>query len=157
MNQSCRNQAAPGTPDEGHLQYQPTDCQSLIEGGMMVERILVVDDEEKVCTYMRKFLRKLGYQVFTVLNGVDAIKLQKALRPHLVLLDVLMPKPDGLTVLQKMKEHDPQTSVIMVTALHDDETGIQALKLGADGYITKPIDPSYLQEVVEAKITLATL
>lgn len=123
----------------------------------MLERIMVVDDEEKVCLYMRKFLRKLGYQVFTVLNGVDAIKLQKTIRPHVVLLDVLMPKPDGLTVLQKIKEHDPGTTVIMVTALHDDETGIQALKLGADGYITKPIDPKYLQEVVEAKITLATL
>lgn len=122
-----------------------------------MERILVVDDEESVCSYMRKFFRKFGYQVFTVLDGVEALKLLKALRPHVVLLDIRMPKPDGLTVLRNIKEVDPRTTVIMVSALHDDETGIEALRLGADGYITKPIDPDYLLEVVEAKITLATL
>lgn len=122
-----------------------------------MERILVVDDEESVCSYMRKFLRNLGYQVFTVQNGFDAIKLLKALRPHVVLLDIRMPRLDGLEVLRDIKTIDPRTNVIMVTALHDDETGIKALKLGADGFVTKPFDPSFLQEVIEAKIVMATL
>jgi DNA-binding response OmpR family regulator len=122
-----------------------------------VERILVVDDEQSACAYMSKFLRKLGYQVFTVQNGTDAIKLLKALRPHVVLLDICMPRPDGLEVLQDIKNIDPRTNVIMVTALDDSDTGIKALSLGADGYITKPFDPCFLQEVIEAKIILATL
>lgn len=126
-------------------------------GGEPVERILVVDDEEAVCSFMRKYLRQLGYQAFSVQNGAEAMRLLKALRPHVVLLDVRMPKPDGLEVLRQIKALDPRTSVVMVTAVQDDDTGIAALKLGADGYVTKPIDPDYLLEVIEAKIALATL
>lgn len=122
-----------------------------------MERILVVDDEEAVCSFMRKYLRQLGYQAFSVQNGAEAMRLLKALRPHVVLLDVRMPKPDGLEVLRQIKALDPRTSVVMVTAVQDDDTGIAALKLGADGYVTKPIDPDYLLEVIEAKIALATL
>lgn len=122
-----------------------------------MKRILVVDDEESVCASLRKILDGNGYQVFTALNGIEAIRLLKEERPHVVLLDVRMPGPNGLSVLQRIKKIDPRTTVIMVTAVECGDAGAEALKLGADGYITKPIDPGYLQTVVHVKIAMMTV
>lgn len=121
-----------------------------------MKRILVVDDDEKVCFCLREHLEDEGYQVFTALDGIVAIHLLKEERPHVVLLDIQMPGPNGLTVLQRMKEVDPRTTVIMVTALQDRETANKAVSLGADGYINKPIDLEHLELTIQAKIAMMT-
>jgi DNA-binding response OmpR family regulator len=122
----------------------------------MAKRILIVDDEPGVCAYLGEFLEGVGYQVFTALTGTEGIQLLKEERPHVVLLDIRMPEPDGLAVLGQMKEIDPRAMVIMVTALEDRQTALRALELGADGYIHKPVDLAYLRDLIKAKIAMMT-
>jgi DNA-binding response OmpR family regulator len=117
-------------------------------------RVLVVDDEKSICTSVRDYLERWGYEVFTAISGLEGIRLVKQERPHVVLLDIKMPEPNGLTVLRMIKKFDPRTMVIMLTALRDREVVAEAMDLGADGYITKPIDPEYLKDVVYAKMVM---
>lgn len=119
-------------------------------------RILVVDDEPEICSFLDRYLTKKGYKVFTSLNGEDAIKTVKDERPHIVLLDIRMPGIDGIETLKRIKEVDKNTGVIMVTAVKDEETAKNALKLGADDYITKPMDLKYLDDVLMVKIVMMT-
>jgi DNA-binding response OmpR family regulator len=117
-------------------------------------RILAVDDEVEVCSMVKMYLTKKGYQVFTANSGEDAIKVVKEERPHLALLDIRMPGMDGIETLRRIKEADKEIGVIMVTAVKDEEKAKEALKLGADDYITKPMDLKYLDEVLMVKIAM---
>jgi DNA-binding response OmpR family regulator len=120
-------------------------------------RVLVVDDEPKAIELLQEFLTVKGYEVLTALNGEEALRKVKEERPHLILLDICMPKMDGLEVLKRVREIDREVGVIMVTAVHEEETGRQALKLGAFDYITKPLDFQYLERSLWYKITTMTL
>ncbi|OGV96309.1 MAG: hypothetical protein A2Z59_03120 [Nitrospinae bacterium RIFCSPLOWO2_02_39_17] len=119
-------------------------------------RILVVDDEPNICSFLAWYLKEKGHTVLAASNGEDAINIVKDERPHIVLLDINMPKMDGITTLKKIKEIDKEIGVIMITAAMDEETGKKALNLGADDYITKPIDFNYLDNVLMVKITMMT-
>lgn len=119
-------------------------------------RILVVDDELEVCKMLKKFLTKKGYEVYTALNGEDALDVVKEERPHVVLLDIRMPGMDGIECLKRIKETDEGVGVIMITAVKQDETGRQAMKLGAFDYITKPLSLKYLQDCLMVKLFLMT-
>lgn len=119
-------------------------------------RILIVDDEPNICSFLEWYLKEKGHTVLTASNGEDAINIVKDERPHIVLLDINMPKMDGITTLKKIKEIDKEIGVIMITAAMDEETGKKALNLGADDYITKPIDFNYLDNVLMVKITMMT-
>ena len=114
-------------------------------------RILVVDDEEEVCDLLREFLTKKKYEVLTASDATKVSQLVEAERPHMVLLDIRMPQKDGVTLLKEIKEIDRDIGVIMVSAVRDEETAKKALNLGADGYITKPIDLDYLETNVLVK------
>ena len=116
-------------------------------------RILIVDDEPRIGEFLDEFLTDQGYEVFFADNGADALVLLKHARPHIVLLDVKMSGMNGLEVLQRIKEIDPSTGVIMVTALQDEETGRQALRLGAVDFISKPIDFEYLETSLLVKVS----
>ncbi len=116
-------------------------------------RILIVDDEPRIGEFLDEFLTDQGYEVFFADNGVDALVLLKRARPHIVLLDVKMSGMNGLEVLQRIKEIDPSTGVIMVTALQEEETGRQALRLGAVDFISKPIDFEYLETSLLVKVS----
>ncbi len=116
-------------------------------------RILIVDDEPRIGEFLDEFLTEQGYEVFFADNGVDALALVKHARPHIVLLDVKMSGMNGLEVLQRIKEVDTTTGVIMVTALQEEETGRQALRLGAVDFITKPIDFEYLETSLLVKVS----
>ena len=117
-----------------------------------MERILVVDDEVEVCNTLKKFLASKGYEVYTALDGKTAVSKTKEVRPHIVLLDIIMPGMSGIDTLKEIKKVDPSVGVIMVTALVDEELAKRALKLGAYEYITKPIDLNYLKTVVMVKM-----
>jgi DNA-binding response OmpR family regulator len=122
-----------------------------------MQRVLVVDDEPKAIELLQEFLTVKGYEVLTAPNGEEALRKVKEDRPHLILLDICMPKMDGLEVLKRVREIDQEVGVIMVTAVHEEETGRQALKLGAFDYITKPLDFQYLERSLWTKIMLMTL
>ena len=120
-------------------------------------RVLVVDDEPDFIELLREFLTAKGYEVIAASNGEEALRKVKEERPHLILLDVRMPKMNGLEVLKQVRDIDHEVGVIMVTAVNEEETGRQALKLGAFDYITKPLDLKYLERSLWYKITTMTL
>ena len=117
-----------------------------------MERILVVDDEKEVCSALKEFLEMKGYTVQAAHNGPTALETVAQWQPQIVLLDIIMPGMSGIEVLQQLRSDHPETGVIMITAVTDEELGNQALKNGADDYITKPVDLDYLEAVLMVKI-----
>jgi DNA-binding response OmpR family regulator len=117
-----------------------------------MSRVLVVDDEPSIREMLAEFLRLKGYEVKSVSNGVEALRLVREDRPHLILLDVCMPGMNGLEALQKIREIDRGVGVIMVTAVNEEAMGREALQLGAFDYITKPLDFEYLERAVWYKV-----
>lgn len=117
-----------------------------------MERILVVDDEIDVCDVLKQYLSIKGFEVHTALDGSTAISKVKEIRPHIVLLDIIMPGMGGLEVLKEIKKIDPKVGVIMVTGVVDNELAKRTIELGAFDYITKPMDFEYFENVVMVMI-----
>ncbi len=115
-------------------------------------RILVVDDEVEACNALREFLTLKGYQVHTALDGLTALDAVEAFKPHIVLLDMIMPGMGGADVLKEIKRVDPTVGVIMVTVVTNQNKAKETLDLGAYDYITKPVDLNYLENVVMVKM-----
>ena len=119
---------------------------------MPQKRILVVDDDAGIADFLRSFLIQKGFAVEAVYNGVEAEKIVREWRPHLILLDIMMPGQDGYTTLEAIMKHNDQLPVLMITSLDDIESGKKALELGAADYITKPLDLEYLEHSVLGKL-----
>lgn len=115
-------------------------------------KILVVDDEPEITEILKNFFQRKDYSVFTANNGEAALEVIKEQRPHLVFLDIRMPKMDGLTVLRSIRLIDTSIKVIMVTAIEDDKTIAEAKSLGAVDYISKPFQLEYLEKDVIEKV-----
>ncbi len=111
-------------------------------------KILCVDDEPLNLELLEAYLIPEGYEVFKAADGHSAIQMVEAVKPHVVLLDIMMPGIGGIDTLKEIKKIDPHVGVIMVTALEDDEVAKCALELGAFDYVTKPIDFEHLKTVV---------
>ena len=114
-----------------------------------MRKLLVVDDEHDICDFVRSFFKDRGYQVFTALNGEEALSVVKRESPDLVLLDIKMKGMDGIATLKHIKSINKDARVIMVTALEDQDKMNEAYKLGAIDYITKPLVLDYLEKAVE--------
>lgn len=117
-----------------------------------MDKILVVDDEKGVCHSFKKILGRHGYDVITANNGIEAIEMAARENPALVIMDVSMPKMDGLETLMRLKGHHPALTVIMMTAYSTSERAITAMKYGAYDYFTKPCDNDTLIAMVEKAI-----
>jgi len=104
----------------------------------MDARVLVVDDEKSMCDFLEIMLKKEGYQVRTTTDPWEALELVEKEPFHLVLTDVRMPEIDGFQVLRRVKEVQPETLVIMITAYGSPEGAVEAMKQGAYDYVTKP-------------------
>jgi DNA-binding NtrC family response regulator len=117
-----------------------------------LKKILVVDDEIEACDVLKEFLISKGYEVDTALDGPTAIEKVKAVSPHIVLLDLIMPGMGGTEVLKEIKQIDPKIGVIMVTVVSEHEKAKETIDLGAYDYITKPVDLDYLETVLMVKI-----
>ena len=120
-------------------------------------KVLVVDDEPEAVELLVEFLASKGYEVLTATSGEEALRRVKEDRPHLVLLDIRMPKMNGIEVLRRIREIDPEMGVIMVTAVNEEDVGRKALELGAFDYIVKPLDLKYLERSLWYKITTMLL
>ncbi len=116
---------------------------------MITEKILVVDDEEHVCRSVRKILSRKGYAVADALTVADAVKKINETSFDLVITDLMMPKTNGMELLQIIRDHYPELDVIMITGYASIETAVKATKLGATGYLAKPFTPEELTTVTE--------
>jgi two-component system alkaline phosphatase synthesis response regulator PhoP len=120
----------------------------------MTIKILTVDDEPDVRRLIEIKLKKAGFEVITAADGEEGVEKAKAENPDLVLMDVMMPKMDGYTAVEKIKtEMDPAPLVMMLTAKGTEDDVMQGLVGGADDYITKPFAP---RELV-ARVTVALI
>jgi DNA-binding response OmpR family regulator len=106
--------------------------------------ILVVDDEEIVRLSCRRVLCGDGYEVDLATGGEEALKLVKAKAYDLVILDIMMPHVDGFTLLQEIREGQPEMKFIVITGLNQMEMSVRAAEIGASAYIGKPFDPDEL-------------
>jgi len=105
-----------------------------------LRRILVADDEANMRWVLERALTKAGYEVETVEDGQLALDRALAERPDLVLVDLKMPKIDGLSVLRRLKDHYPDLLIVMMTAHGSTSTAVEAMKAGAQDYLMKPFD-----------------
>ncbi len=119
---------------------------------MIRSRILIVDDEEDICSTLADFLEEKGFEVFQATTGEHALALLKQARPHLALLDIRMPGMDGIELLRSLRKLDQEVGIIMITAFHDIDLAQEALRLGASDFVTKPIDMTYLETSIRIKI-----
>lgn len=105
--------------------------------------VLIVDDDKEIVESIALFLKPEGYGVFRAYDGLEALDILVNQEIHLVLLDIMMPRKDGLDTLMKLREKQ-NIPVILISAKSEDSDKIVGLNLGADDYITKPFNPSEL-------------
>jgi two-component system chemotaxis response regulator CheY len=113
------------------------------------QTILIVDDELAVLAYMKKLAERLGARAYTAATGTDAVLSYQAHKPSLVFLDVSLPDLDGMSVLKKIKEIDPAAVVYLVTAIGGEAFVHAAEKLGAKGYLPKPVSHNDLAAIIQ--------
>jgi len=113
--------------------------------------ILAIDDDSDILQLEKKLLESEGYDVILAADGVYGMELFEEMKPDLVLLDILMPGPDGYQVLELIRQQS-RVPVIMVTGVRQVDTIARALNLGADDYVMKPFKPGELVARVAAKL-----
>ena len=110
-------------------------------------KLLIVDDSSVMRRTIEKHLSDYDLDIIGMAaNGNEAIEMIKEKKPDVVTLDITMPEMDGLTCLESIKQIAPETKVMVITALSDKLTGLQALEKGARGYLFKPVTPEDLKE-----------
>lgn len=120
--------------------------------GNLVQQVLLVDDEPDILELLRYNLEREGYAVHTALNGKEALKLAKSIRPSLVVLDIMMPGMDGVEVCMQLRQlpEFKHTVIAFLTARGEDYSQIAGFEAGADDYITKPVRPKVFVSKVKA-------
>ena len=120
----------------------------------MRRRILLVEDDPKTRATVALYLEREGYDVATAGDGVEALEKAREREPHLVVLDLMLPRLDGLAVCRELRESG-NPAIIMVTARSTEEDKLTGLDLGADDYVTKPFSPRELMARVRAVLRRA--
>jgi len=115
-------------------------------------KLLIVDDEVEICDFLKMFFEERDFEVEVAYEGISAIEKVGVFNPDVMLLDIKLPGIDGLEVLAKVKETHPNVRILMVTAIETSEKIDEALRLGADNYITKPLSLEYLENDVRDKL-----
>ncbi len=119
--------------------------------------ILIIDDEASVVEVVSLYLQREGFSVRSARNGTEALVALQAERPALVILDIMLPHIDGITLIRRMRETPAlDVPVIMLTARGREADRISGLELGADDYVTKPFSPAELVSRVKAVLRRAT-
>ncbi len=115
-------------------------------------KILLVDDEADILEFVAYNLKKEGFEVFTASNGIEALEIARKNIPHLVLLDVMMPKMDGMETCKEMRKESnlKDTIIVFLTARSEDYSQIAGFDAGADDYVAKPVRPKVLISRIKA-------
>jgi adenylate cyclase len=122
-------------------------------------RILIVDDNEKNRDILRTRLGRQGYELIEAADGEEAVAAARQHHPDLILLDVMMPKVDGIEACRQLKADAdlPFTPIILVTAKADSKDVVAGLEAGADEYLTKPVDQAALAARVKSMLRIKEL
>ena len=123
---------------------------------MSVQKVLVVDDEDHILELARLYLSREGYQIETVTDGAQALARFGQIKPDLVVLDIMLPNVDGLTICREIRKQS-QVPIIMLTARDEVTDKVVGLELGADDYLTKPFHPQELVARAKALVRRARL
>jgi len=115
-------------------------------------KLLLVDDEEDIIEFLSYNLKREGFVLYTASNGVEALEIAKKEQPHLIVMDVMMPKMDGIMAVEEIRKIAAldDTLIIFLTARGEDYSQIAGFEAGADDYITKPIKPKVLVSRITA-------
>jgi len=114
--------------------------------------VLIVDDDPKLLKMLQRTLTYENLNVVTAANGLEALPLVHTHKPDLIILDWMMPKMDGLTLVQKLRAAENQTMILMLTARDAIENRVEGLESGADDYLVKPFAPAELVARVHAML-----
>ena len=122
-------------------------------------RILLIDDEDDILEFVKYNLERDGYEVFTASNGAEGINVALKAKPHLILLDMMMPVLDGIETCKAIRNSPALKNVMVVflSAVGSEETQLQGYNAGADDYINKPIKMNILRSRVQAILKRITL
>lgn len=112
--------------------------------------VLIVDDDQKLLKMLQRTLVYENLNVLTASNGLEALPLIHAQKPELLIVDWMMPKMDGVTLIRRLRDEDNQTMVLMLTARDAIENRVDGLESGADDYLVKPFAPAELVARVHA-------
>lgn len=117
-----------------------------------MHRILIIDDEIDILEFVKYNLSRDGYEVHTACNGREGVEKAMAIRPHLILLDMMMPVMNGIETCRAIREHADlrNTMIVFLSALNQEEQQLSGFGAGADDYITKPIKMTLLRSRVSA-------
>lgn len=122
------------------------------------DRVLIVEDEAAQRVGLEQLVKSWGFDVVTASQGDEALQLAATARPTIVVSDLVMPKMSGLDLLKALKQQDPEITVVLLTAQGTVESAVEAIKIGAYDYVSKPIDPQRLRilldQIVERHGTL---
>ncbi|OOM79482.1 transcriptional regulatory protein YycF [Clostridium sp. BL-8] len=118
---------------------------------MNLYNVLIVEDEKEICDGIEIYLKNQGYNVFKAGNGEEGLEIIKKVDMHLSIVDIMMPKMDGITMVMKLRENY-DFPVIMLTAKSEEMDKIMGLNIGADDYVTKPFNPMELLARVNSQL-----
>lgn len=112
-------------------------------------KVLITDDTTLMRNTLRDFLQQLDFQVVgEAVDGIDAVEKYKQLRPHFVLMDITMPKMDGIEALREIRRIDSEAVIVMCSAIGQNDTIVRAIQEGAFDFIVKPFNFYRVQEMV---------
>ncbi|EMC0279889.1 response regulator transcription factor [Staphylococcus pseudintermedius] len=123
----------------------------------MAQRVLVVDDEQSIVTLLKYNLEQSGYVVEVAQDGEEALQKEKETKPDLIVLDVMLPKKEGIEVCKTIRSDKNQVPILMLTAKDDEFDRVLGLELGADDYMTKPFSPREVVARVKAILRRSSL
>ena len=107
----------------------------------MPKKVLVVDDEQSIVTLLQYNLEQAGFTVITAFDGEEAIQVEDDEKPDFIILDLMLPKLDGIEVCKTLRQKKVDVPILMLTAKDDELDKVLGLELGADDYMTKPFSP----------------
>ncbi|MGG6433636.1 response regulator [Anoxybacillus sp. D401a] len=123
----------------------------------MSKRVLVVDDEHSIVTLLEYNLKQAGFTVLTAYDGEEGLHQALEERPDFIILDLMLPKLDGIEVCKQLRQQKVMTPILMLTAKDDEFDKVLGLELGADDYMTKPFSPREVVARVKAILRRTTI
>lgn len=142
----------PGEKDQPAAAVKRADGPATGPAPGAAVRVLIADDDVQIRAVLCRFLSSLSYETLEAKDGAEALELARAQSPDIVLLDINMPKKNGLEVLKELAPEMPKTGFMMITGNEDEAVARECLKFGAFDYISKPINLSTLGVILKTRL-----